>query len=63
MEVQPIPTADAKPWILNRHYAKRMCPISYAFGIYENQNMIGVVTYGTPLSSTLREGVAGKRMG
>ena len=60
MEVQPIPTTDAKPWILNRHYAKRMCPISHAFGIYENQNMIGVVTYGTPLSSTLREGVAGK---
>tara|TARA_E500000318_G_C3469221_1_gene175820 strand:- start:27 stop:695 length:669 start_codon:yes stop_codon:yes gene_type:complete len=60
MEVQPIPSTEAKPWILNRHYAKRMCPISFAFGIYEKQNMIGVVTYGTPLSSTLRDGVCGK---
>ena len=60
MEVQSIPSVEARPWILNRHYAKRMCPISYAFGIYEKGNMIGVVTYGTPLSSTLRDGVCGK---
>ena len=60
MEVQSIPSVEARPWILNRHYAKRMCPISYAFGIYEEENMIGVVTYGTPLSSTLRDGVCGK---
>jgi len=60
MEVQSIPSVEARPWILNRHYAKRMCPISYAFGIYEKENMIGVVTYGTPLSSTLRDGVCGK---
>jgi hypothetical protein len=60
MEVQSIPSVEARPWILNRHYAKRMCPISYAFGIYKEENMIGVVTYGTPLSSTLRDGVCGK---
>tara|TARA_R100001509_G_scaffold165660_1_gene148670 strand:+ start:3126 stop:3794 length:669 start_codon:yes stop_codon:yes gene_type:complete len=60
MKVQSIPSVEARPWILNRHYAKRMCPISYAFGIYEEENMIGVVTYGTPLSSTLRDGVCGK---
>ena len=60
MEVQSIPSVEARRWILNRHYAKRMCPISYAFGIYEKENMIGVVTYGTPLSSTLRDGVCGK---
>ena len=60
MKVQSIPSVEARPWILNRHYAKRMCPISYAFGIYEKGNMIGVVTYGTPLSSTLRDGVCGK---
>jgi len=29
--VRPIPTSDAKPWIVRRHYAKRMCPISYAY--------------------------------
>ena len=60
MSVQPIPSSDAMPWILNRHYAKRSCPISYAFGIYDGAQMVGVVTYGTPLSSTLRDGVCGK---
>ena len=59
--MRPIPSIEAKPWILNRHYARRMCTISYAFGIYKDSNLSGVVTYGTPLSSTLRQGVCGKK--
>jgi hypothetical protein len=58
--VCPIPTKEAEPWIIERHYAKRMCPITYAFGIYRGVNLIGVVTYGTPVSSTLRVGVCGE---
>jgi len=42
------------------HYAKRKCPISYAFGAYRGGDLVGVVTFGTPASSPLREGVAGK---
>lgn len=57
--VRSISTKDAEPFILGRHYAKRMCPISYAFGAYRGQYLIGVVTYGTPLSSTLKTGVCG----
>lgn len=58
--VNQIPAKEAEPWLLQRHYAKRMCPISYAFAAWYGSNMIGVVTYGTPLSSTLRSGVCGK---
>jgi hypothetical protein len=60
IEVIQIPAKEAAPWLLDRHYAKRLCPISYAFGAYRDGNLIGVVTYGTPASSPLREGVAGK---
>jgi len=60
IEVIPIPAKEAAPWLLNRHYARRMCPISYAFGAYRDGILIGVVTYGTPASSPLREGIAGK---
>ena len=60
IDVVPIPAKEAAPWILVRHYAKRMCPISYAYGAYRGGNLIGVVTYGTPVSSSLRVGVAGK---
>jgi hypothetical protein len=59
ISVRPIPTKEAKPWIIGRHYAKRMCPISYAFGIYRGIDLVGIVTYGTPVSSTLRVGVCG----
>lgn len=57
--ISRITQKDAAPWILQRHYAKRMCPISYAFGAYMNEVLVGVVTYGTPASAPLREGIAG----
>jgi hypothetical protein len=57
--VSQIPSKEAEPWILVRHYAKRKCPISYAFGAFRNNELIGIVTFGTPASSTLRKGIAG----
>jgi hypothetical protein len=36
-----------------------MCPISYAFGAYRDDQLVGIVTYGSPISSTLRTGVCG----
>lgn len=61
MKVFPIKPEEAEPWLLKKHYAKRMCPISYAFGVYRDTQLIGVVTYGTPVSSALRVGVCGER--
>ena len=58
--VSPISNKEAEPWLLVRHYAKRKCPISYAFGAFTNNELIGIVTFGTPASSTLRQGIAGK---
>jgi hypothetical protein len=58
--IRSIPNSEAEPWLLFRHYARRLCPISYAFGAFINNDMIGVVTYGTPLSSTLRDGICGE---
>jgi hypothetical protein len=60
LSVVKMPAKEAEPWLLIRHYAKRRCPISYAFGVYRSGELIGVVTYGTPASSPLREGLAGK---
>ena len=59
-EIVPMPPKEVVPWLLNRHYAKRKCPISYAFGAYRSGKLVGVVTFGTPASAPLREGVAGK---
>jgi len=59
MKVMPIKSEEAEPWLLMRHYAKRLCPISYAFGLYVDGSLVGVITYGTPASSPLRSGVCG----
>lgn len=60
LSVAPIPAKEAEPWLLARHYAKRLCPISYAFGAYRGTELVGVVTYGTPASAPLRSGVCGE---
>jgi len=59
--VQQISFRDVHPWLLKRHYAKRIPPVSYAFGAFLDKSLIGVVTYGTPVSSPLREGVCGRQ--
>ena len=58
MNVKPIKSADAWTWCLDVHYAGRIPSISYAFGLFY-PDLIGIVTYGTPSSSTLRAGVCG----
>jgi Ni,Fe-hydrogenase III small subunit len=58
--VAPIQSHDANYLIMNVHYAKRKPSITYAFGLFENENLVGVVTYGTPASSTLLRGVCGE---
>ena len=60
MKVLPINTFEVEPWLLEKHYAKRMCPISYAFGLYEDNQLVGVVTYGVPASPFLCMGVCGE---
>lgn len=60
MTVEPIPSAEARPWIMHKHYARRMPCVQYAFGLFDDDMLRGVVTYGTPSSSTLRVGVCGE---
>jgi hypothetical protein len=55
-KVESIDSEQCKEWLLYKHYAKRMTPIEYSFGLFNDDNVLqGIVTYGTPVSSTLRE--------
>lgn len=58
MKVLPIKPFEAEPWILKKHYAKRMPQIIYAFGLYDTR-LVGIVTYGLPASPFLCMGVCG----
>ena len=57
--VREITRADCEEFILNIHYARRWPSISYAFGLFDGDDLIGIVTYGTPPSAPLRRGIAG----
>lgn len=57
--VRDVSRCEYKNFILEIHYAKRYPSISYAFGLFEDDQLVGVVTYGTPSSATLRRGIAG----
>lgn len=60
-EVRGLDPATIYEWLTQVHYAKRIPPISHAFGLYIDGELVGVVTYGVPSSSTLRAGIAGER--
>lgn len=54
--VKSIDSFQCKEWCLKKHYAKRLPPIQHAFGLFDAENTLqGIVTYGTPVSSTLRD--------
>lgn len=61
-EVNQINRRQCAPFILGIHYAKRWCPISWAFGLFRDRDLCGIVTYGKPCSATLRIGVAGEEL-
>jgi len=58
-QVHHIARSQCAWFILENHYARRWPSITYAFGIFRQGELVGVVTYGTPPSAPLRRGVAG----
>lgn len=56
-QVKPIDYQDCKEWFLKKYYAHRIPPIDYCFGLYDMENLIGVCSFGTPLSSMLRDSI------
>ena len=58
--VQQIEYKDTKHLILNVHYAKRMPSISFAYGLFEEKDFVGLVSYGSPASPSLCKGILGE---
>jgi Ni,Fe-hydrogenase III small subunit len=60
MIVLPIKNEETYPWLLEKHYAKRIPQIMFAFGLYDDNKLKGVITYGIPASPSLCMGICGK---
>jgi len=60
MEIISVKKDIYADWLLNKHYAKRLCSVSYAFGLYLNKEIKGVITFGMPPSPTLAKSICGE---
>lgn len=54
-EVRRIGADATKEWVLHKHYAHRLPSISYAFGLFKECILIGVCTYGHPVTSSAKK--------
>lgn len=61
--VVQIPTEEARPWILNKHYARRMPCVQFAFGLYENGENVpsGIVTFGPTPTPAVQQNICGEK--
>jgi len=59
-QVKPISREEATPYILEIHYARRFPSISFYFGLFYLDNLVGVCTFGSPTSAPLCRGIAGE---
>jgi len=59
LQVDFIDAAETYPWLLQKHYAKRLPQITDSFGLFDGQDLIGVCTFGKPASPWLCKGVCG----
>ncbi len=59
LRVASVDNKSTYDMLLNTHYAQRIPSISYAFGLFHDLVLLGVVTFGTPSSAPLRRGVCG----
>ena len=56
-KVLRIQNQETYDWLLKKHYAKRIPSISYAFGLYDNENLLqGVITFGFPPNYNFNNG-------
>lgn len=58
--VKPITIEETKPYILDIHYARRMPVVKYAFGLFANDLLVGVITYGPTASPNTAKALVGE---
>jgi hypothetical protein len=58
--IRRIDHKEAIPFILNIHYAKRVPSITFAYGLFKDKELRGIISYGSPASPSLCVGIAGE---
>ena len=58
--IERIPHSETYPFLLKRHYARRIPSITWSFGLFKDREILGVLTIGKPASPSLCDGICGK---
>lgn len=60
--IKEISYQEAMALVIEKHYLHRRCPCSHAYGLFNKNNneIVGVITYGVSCSSTLLKGICGE---
>jgi hypothetical protein len=59
--VKSIDSALCKEWLLYKHYLKRMTSISFAFGLFQNDILVGICTFGNAVPNTMKKSLFGEK--
>ena len=57
LEVRQIEKAETHEWLLMVHYAACVPTIDYAFGLFQDKDVVGVCTFGRPPNRHLNDGM------
>lgn len=55
LRVETVDSRVVVPYVVREHYLHRKPPISYAFALYDDDVVVGVLTFGTPASRHLQK--------
>jgi hypothetical protein len=55
-KVVQLQNGEHQEWLLKKHYARRTCSVSYAFGLVHDEKLVGVCTFGCPPNYNYNDG-------
>lgn len=59
--VKSINSYECKEWLLKKHYLKRIPSISYSFGLFKNNLLVGVCTFGNAVPMQMKKSICGDK--
>ena len=59
--VKPIDSFLCKEWLLKKHYLKRLVSFTYSFGLFENDILVGILTFGNAVPLTMKKSLFGEK--
>ena len=61
LSVKTISKGECKEWILKKHYLKRMTSFTYSFGLFDDDILVGVCTFGNAVPLTMKKSLFGDK--